>query len=81
MNKNFKISKVRRVLRLVDNGFEPATYFVYKVSGPRGFKKFFTLKKDIVKMAKMDGYSFFVKIAHISVSLMGGDFQGLVGVS
>ena len=52
MNKNFKVSKVRRVLRLVDNGFNPATYFVYKVSGPRGFQKFFTLKKDATAWVK-----------------------------
>ena len=52
MNKNFKISKVRRVLRLVDNDFNPATYFVYKVSGPRGFRKYFTLKKDATAWVK-----------------------------
>lgn len=52
MNKNFKISKVRRVLRLATNAFEPATYFVYKVSGPRGFQKYFTLKKDATAWVK-----------------------------
>jgi len=52
MNKNFKISKVRRVLRLVDNDFNPATYFVYKVSGPRKLVKYFTLKKDATAWVK-----------------------------
>jgi hypothetical protein len=52
MNKGFKISKVKRVLRLADNGFEPDTYIVYKVSGPRGFKKYFTLKKDATAWVK-----------------------------
>jgi len=52
MNKNFKISKVRRVLRLVDNDFNPATYFVYKVSGPRKLVKYFSLKKDATAWVK-----------------------------
>jgi hypothetical protein len=52
MNKNFKISKVRRVLRLVDNDFNPATYFVYKVSGHRKLVKYFTLKKDATAWVK-----------------------------
>ena len=52
MNKNFKISKVRRVLRLVENDFNPSTYFVYKVSGPRKLVKYFNLKKDATAWVK-----------------------------
>ena len=49
MNKEkskYKITKVRRVLRLADNEFEPATYIMYKVSGPRKLVKYFGFKKD-----------------------------------
>ena len=49
MNKEkskYKITKVRRVLRLADNEFEPATYIMYKVSGPRKLVKYFGYKKD-----------------------------------
>jgi hypothetical protein len=52
MTKSFKISKVKRVLRLADNGFEPDTYIVYKVSGPRGLVKFFPFKKDATAWVK-----------------------------
>ena len=52
MTKSFKISKVKRVLRLADNGFEPDTYIVYKVSGPRGLLKYFTFKKDATAWLK-----------------------------
>ena len=45
MNKNFKITKVRRVLRLAANEFQPDTYIMYKVSGPRKLVKYFTTKK------------------------------------
>ena len=49
MNKEkskYKITKVRRVLRLASNEFEPATYIMYKVSGPRKLVKYFGYKKD-----------------------------------
>jgi hypothetical protein len=52
MNKSIKISKVKRVLRLADNGFEPDTYIVYKVSGPRGLLKYFPFKKDATAWVK-----------------------------
>ena len=41
----FKIQKVKRVLRLSVNGFNPAQYIVYKVTGPN-VKKYFGLKKN-----------------------------------
>jgi len=52
MNKGFKITKVRRVLKLKDNNFEAATYNVYKVSGPRKLVKYFGLKKDATAWVK-----------------------------
>jgi hypothetical protein len=52
MNKNFKITKVRRVLRLKENDFVPSTYFVYKVSGPRKLVKYFGYKKDATAWVK-----------------------------
>ena len=52
MNKNFKISKVKRVLRLADNGFQPDTYIMYKVSGPRKLVKYFGYKKDATAWVK-----------------------------
>ena len=52
MNKSFKISKVKRVLRLADNGFEPTNYIVYKVTGPRKLVKYFGYKKDATAWVK-----------------------------
>jgi hypothetical protein len=56
MNKSiksqFKVTKVRRVLRLADNGFEPDTYIMYKVSGPRKLVKYFTTKKAATAWVK-----------------------------
>jgi len=52
MHKSFKISKVKRVLRLADNGFEPDTYIMYKVSGPRKLVKYFAYKKDATAWVK-----------------------------
>jgi len=46
VKKNYEIKKVRKVMRMKDNGFNPATYEVYKVSGPNGFKKYFVSRKD-----------------------------------
>ena len=52
MNKSFKITKVKRVLRLADNNFEPDTYIMYKVSGPRKLVKYFGYKKDATAWVK-----------------------------
>ncbi len=55
MNKEkskYKITKVRRVLRLASNEFEPATYIMYKVSGPRKLVKYFTTKKAATAWVK-----------------------------
>ena len=48
----FGIKKVRRVLSMKDNNYKPAMYEVWKVSGPRGFKKYFTTKKDATAYVK-----------------------------
>ena len=42
----YSIKKVRKVMRMKDNNFESATYEVWKVSGPRNFRKYFVTKKD-----------------------------------
>jgi len=42
----FSVKKVRRVMRVKSDNFEPATYEVWKVSGPRKFVKYFVTKKD-----------------------------------
>ena len=39
VKSKYEIKKVRKVMRMKDNNFEPATYEVYKVSSPNGFKK------------------------------------------
>ena len=41
----FKIQKVKRVLKLSVNGYKPAQYIVYKLTGPN-VKKYFGLKKN-----------------------------------
>lgn len=51
----FSIKKVRKVMRMKDNNFEPATYEIYKVSGPKGFKKYFVSRKDAKDF--IDGYT------------------------
>ena len=42
----YSVKKVRRVMRMKSEGFEPTTYEVWKVSGPRKFVKYFVTKKD-----------------------------------
>lgn len=47
MNKSkYSIKKVRRVLKLKSEAFEPATYEVWKVTGPKKFVKYFVSKSD-----------------------------------
>lgn len=47
MNKSkYSIKKVKRVMRLKSEDFEPATYEVWKVSGPKSFVKYFVSKSD-----------------------------------
>lgn len=46
VKSNYSIKKVKRVMRMKSEGFKPTTFEVYKVSGPRGFKKYFVSRKD-----------------------------------
>lgn len=48
----YSVKKVRRVLRMKSESFEPATYEVWKVSGPRNFRKYFVTKKDATAFVK-----------------------------
>ena len=48
----YSIKKVRRTLRLKSESFEPSTYEVWKVSGPKSFKKYFVTKKDATAFVK-----------------------------
>ena len=51
----YDIKKVRRVLKMKENNFEPATYEVFKVSGPNKFVKYFCSRKDA--KAFVDSYT------------------------
>jgi len=46
IKSNYSVKKVNRVLRMKDNDFEPATYEIYKVTGPNNLKKYFANRKD-----------------------------------
>ena len=46
VKSNYSIKKVKRVMRMKSEGFEPATFEVFKVSGPNKFKKYFVSRKD-----------------------------------
>ena len=48
----YSIKKVRRTLRMKSESFEPTTYEVWKVSGPKSFKKYFVTKKDATAFVK-----------------------------
>jgi hypothetical protein len=48
----YSIKKVRRVMKMKSNDFNPATYNVWKVSGPKGFSKYYTTKKDATAFVK-----------------------------
>ena len=46
VKSNYSIKKVKRVMRMKSEGFEPTTFEVYKVSGPNKFRKYFVSRKD-----------------------------------
>ena len=52
VKSNYTIKKVNRVLRMKSEGFKPTTFEVFKVTGPKGFKKFFTTRKDATEYVK-----------------------------
>lgn len=55
LKKNYTIKKVNRVMKMKENNFEPATYEVFKVSGPKKFVKYFCSRKDA--KAFIDSYT------------------------
>ena len=55
VKSNYSIKKVKRVMRMKSENFEPTTFEVYKVSGPKGFKKYFVSRKDAKSF--IDGYT------------------------
>ena len=46
VKSNYDIKKVKRVMRMKNEGFEPTSFEVFKVSGPNKFKKYFVSRKD-----------------------------------
>lgn len=46
IKSQFSIKKVIKAYRMADNNFQKCNYEVWKVSGPKGFVKFFVTKKD-----------------------------------
>jgi hypothetical protein len=42
----YSIKKVKRVMRMKSEDFEPTTFEVWKVSGPKKFVKYFVSKSD-----------------------------------
>jgi hypothetical protein len=46
IKSNYEIKKVKRVLRVREENYEPTTFEVYKVTGPNKFKKYFCSRKD-----------------------------------
>ena len=46
VKSNYDIKKVKRVMKMKSEGFEPTTFEVFKVSGPNNFKKYFVSRKD-----------------------------------
>ena len=51
----YEIKKVKRVMRMKSEGFEPTSFEVYKVSGPNKFRKYFVSRKDAKSF--IDGYT------------------------
>ena len=46
VKSKYSIKKVKRVMRMKGEDFEPTTFEVFKVSGPNKFKKYFVSRKD-----------------------------------
>jgi hypothetical protein len=46
LKSKFSIKKVIKVLSLQSENYQPARYYVWKVSGPNKFTKYFTTRKD-----------------------------------
>lgn len=46
VKSQYSIKKVKRVLRMKSEKFEPTTFEVYKVTGPNKVQKYFSSRKD-----------------------------------
>ena len=55
VKNQYIIKKVQKVMRMKDNNFEPATYEIFKVTGPKKFVKYFVSRKDA--KAFVDSYT------------------------
>lgn len=52
VKSEYSIKKVNRVMRMRSENFKPTEFEVYKVTGPKGIKKFFSNKKDATEFVK-----------------------------
>jgi hypothetical protein len=52
VKSNYSIKKVKRVMRMRSEGFVPTEFEIYKVTGPKGLKKFFSSRKDASEYVK-----------------------------
>ena len=52
VKSNYSIKKVNSVMRMKSENFKPTEFEVYKVTGPKGIKKFFTNRKDASEFVK-----------------------------
>jgi hypothetical protein len=52
VKSNYSIKKVNRVMRMKSENFKPTEFEVYKVTGPKGIKKFFSNRKDASEFVK-----------------------------
>ena len=52
VKSSYSIKKVNRVMRMKSENFKPTEFEVYKVTGPKGIKKFFSNRKDASEFVK-----------------------------
>ena len=52
VKSEYSIKKVNRIMRMRSENFKPTEFEVYKVTGPKGIKKFFSNKKDATEFVK-----------------------------
>jgi len=46
VKSSYKVTKVNKVMRMKEDNFQPATYEIYKVTGPNKLLKYFCSRKD-----------------------------------
>lgn len=78
IKSNYTIKKVNRVLRVREESYKPATFEVYKVTGPNKFKKFFCSRKDAKafidkytdnKMSVVDAFTEIKRLAQMKLPI------------